>query len=83
MSWPKGARGSVWVIVAGTIVLYVFFVTLAQLSPTEVSGVSTVVAALVLAFTVRNLRIAGEIADPAGDPQLRRDRNRMRERRGF
>ena len=76
-------RLSLWVVIVGAIVLYVFFVSLASVSPAEVAGVSSVIAALAILFTVRNLRIAGELADPGGDPQLRRARNRTRERRGF
>jgi hypothetical protein len=76
-------RLSLWVAVSGAIVLYVFFASLASVSPAEVAGVSSVIAALALVFTVRNLRVAGELADPSGDPRLRRDRNRTRERRGF
>jgi hypothetical protein len=76
-------RLSLWVVIVGAIVLYVFFASLASVSPAEVLGVSSVIAGLALVFTVRNLRVAGELADPGGDPQLRRERNRMRERRGF
>lgn len=72
-----------WVLVIGAVVLYVFFVTLASISPTEVAGMTSVVAALAIVFTARNMRIASELADPGGDPQLRRDLNHMRERRGF
>jgi hypothetical protein len=48
-----------------------------------VAGVTAVVAAMAIVFTARNLRVANELADPGGDPQLRRSRNRIRERRGF
>jgi hypothetical protein len=76
-------RVSFWIALIGAVVLYVFFVTLASVSPAEVAGVTTVIAAMALVFTARNLRVAGELADPGGDPQLRRDRNKIRERRGF
>jgi hypothetical protein len=72
-----------WILVIGAVVLYAFFVTLASISPTEIVGMTTVVAALAIVFTARNLRVASELADPGGDPQLRRDLNTMRERRGF
>ena len=76
-------RLSFWVVVAGVIVLYVFFVALAAVPPAKVAGVSIAVAALTAMFTLRNLRIASELADRGGDPRMRRALNRMRERRGF
>lgn len=76
-------RLSFWIALIGAVVLYAFFVTLASVSPAEVAGVTTAVAAMALVFTVRNVRVAGELADPGGDPQLRRSRNKIRERRGF
>jgi hypothetical protein len=45
--------------------------------------VTAVVAALAAIITVRNMRVASLLADRGGDPQLRRSRNRTRERRGF
>jgi hypothetical protein len=76
-------RLSFWVVVAGVIVLYVFFVALAGVSPAKVAGVSVAVAALTAIFTLRNLRIASELANRGGDPRMRQALNRMRERRGF
>jgi hypothetical protein len=76
-------RISFWLVVVGGIVMYAFFVTLASIPPTEVAGVTSVVAVMALMFTARNLRVARELAQPAGDPLLRRSRNRVRERRGF
>jgi hypothetical protein len=76
-------RLSFWVAVAGVIVLYVFFVTLARVSPAQVATVSIVVGGLTTVFVVRNLLIARELADRGGDPRLRRSLNRIRERRGF
>ncbi len=76
-------RLSFWIVVAGVIVLYVFFVALAGVPPARVAGVSFAVAALAAVFTLRNLRIASELADRGGDPRMRRALNRMRERRGF
>jgi hypothetical protein len=74
---------SFWIAVTGAIVLYVFFVSLAGISPVEVAGVTVVVTALAAAFVIRNLRLASELADRGGDPLGRRALNRMRERRGF
>lgn len=76
-------RLSFWVAVIGTVVLYAFFVGLATIPPGQVAAVTAVVAALAALFTVRNLRVAARLAARGGDPQLRRARNRTRERRGF
>jgi hypothetical protein len=56
---------------------------LANVSPAEVAGLTAAMAAIACAIAVRNLRIASELADPGGNPHLRRARNRLRERRGF
>ena len=74
---------SFWVIVIGIVVIYAFFVTVATVPPGEVAAVTAVVAALAAVFTLRNLRMAAQLADRGGDPHLRRARNRIRERRGF
>ena len=76
-------RLSFWVAVIGTIVLYGFFVVLATISPGQVAAATVVVGALAAIFTLRNVRVAALLADRGGDPQLRRARNRTRERRGF
>jgi hypothetical protein len=74
---------SFWIAATGTVVLYAFFVFLARIPPEQVAGVTVVVAALAAIITVRNMRVATLLADRGGDPQLRRSRNRTRERRGF
>jgi hypothetical protein len=76
-------RLSFWIAAIGTVVLYGFFVVLATISPGEVAAVTAVVAALAVIFTLRNLRMAAQLADRGGDPHLRRALNRIRERRGF
>jgi hypothetical protein len=76
-------RISFWVVAVGTVVLYGFFVVLATISPGQVAAVTVVVGALAAIFTIRNVRLAAELADRGGDPQLRRALNRIRERRGF
>ena len=73
----------VWLAVIGVIVMYVFFVTIANVSPAQVAGVTIVIATLTILFTIRSLRVASELADRGGNPELRRARNRARERRGF
>lgn len=74
---------SFWIAVLGAIVLYVFFMAVAGVSPAQVIGVTVVIAALAAVFTLRSWRVASELADRGGDPRLRRSTNRIRERRGF
>jgi hypothetical protein len=74
---------SFWIVVIGTVVLYGFFVLLATIPPGQVAAVTGVVGGLAAVFTLRNVRLAAELADRGGDPQLRRALNRIRERRGF
>jgi len=76
-------RLSFWIAVLGAIVLYVFFVAIAGISPVQVAGVSIAVAALAAIFALRSWRVASELSDRGGDPRLRRSINRIRERRGF
>lgn len=76
-------RLSFWLAVIGTVVLYGFFVVVATIPPGQVAVVTAVVGALAAIFTFRNVRVAAQLADRSGDPQLRRARNRTRERRGF
>src|SRR5919108_6489576 len=75
-------RLSFWIVVIGTVVLYGFFVVLATVPPGQVAAVTVVVAALAAIFTLRNLRVAAQLADRRGDPQLRRARNPDPQRRG-
>jgi hypothetical protein len=83
MRWIGRLRLSFWVVALGAIVLYAFFVALATISPVRVAGVTAVIALLAVTLTVRCIRLAGELADPGGDPRVRRALNRQRERRGF
>ena len=76
-------RLSLWLCAVWAIVLYVFFVTLATISPAEVAGLTVVMAILAVLVTVRSLRLASELADRGGDPRIRRALNKQRERRGF
>jgi hypothetical protein len=76
-------RMSFWIVVIGTVVLYGFFVILATIPPGEVAALTAVMVALAAIFTLRNVRLAAELADRGGDPHLRRALNRIRERRGF
>jgi hypothetical protein len=76
-------RLSFWVAVIGAIVLYGFFALLATVPPGQVVALTAAVTALAAVLTVRNVRLAAELADRGGNPQLRRSLNRIRERRGF
>ena len=76
-------RLSFWLIALGGIVLYVFFVVVATVSPGQTAALAGLVCALAALFTIRNVRMAAQLADRGGDPQLRRSVNRIRERRGF
>jgi predicted ABC-type exoprotein transport system permease subunit len=73
----------VWLFVLGAIVMYVFFVAVASIPPAQVASVTVVVAVLTLLFFIRSMRVASELADRGGNPALRRELNRARERRGF
>jgi hypothetical protein len=83
MGVVRRLRLSFWIVVIGTVVLYGFFVLLATIPPGQVAAVTVVVGALAAIFMLRNLRLAAELADRRGDPQLRLAVNRIRERRGF
>jgi hypothetical protein len=76
-------RLSFWIVVIGMVVLYGFFVILATIPPGEVAALTAVMVALAAIFTLRNVRLAAELADRGGDPHLRRALNKIRERRGF
>jgi len=76
-------RLSFWLIALGGIVLYAFFVVVAKVSPGQTAALGAGVCALAVLFTLRNLRVAAQLAERGGDPQLRRSVNRIRERRGF
>ena len=76
-------RLSLWVCAVWAIVLYVFFVTLATIPPAKVAGLTIVMVILAALVTIRSLRLASELADRGGDPRIRRELNKQRERRGF
>lgn len=78
-----GLRLSFWLCALGAVCLYVFFVALAGIPPAEVAGTTAVAAVLTAMLAVRSIRVTSELADPGGDPRLRRELNRQRERRGF
>jgi hypothetical protein len=83
MTLLRVMSASFWLCALGAVVLYGFFVVVASVPPAQVAGLSAAMAAIAAAVTVRNLRIGSELADPGGNPHLRRARNKLRERRGF
>jgi steroid 5-alpha reductase family enzyme len=76
-------RLALWLCAVWAIVLYVFFVTVATISPAKVAGLTVAMAIIAALVTIRSLRLASELADRGGDPRIRRALNKQRERRGF
>jgi hypothetical protein len=83
MGWLGNLRLSLWMGALGVVVLYAFFVVVATIAPAQVMGVTMVMALLASLLVIRGIRLNSELADPGGDPRLRRALNRQRERRGF
>ncbi|MGH2926170.1 MAG: hypothetical protein ACRDK1_09390 [Solirubrobacterales bacterium] len=74
---------SLWLLAIWAVVLYVFFTTLASISPVKVAALTVVTTVIALLVVIRNVRVASELAHPGGNPAVRRALNRQRERRGF
>ena len=74
---------SFWAAATGVVVLYVFFVLLARISPEQIAGLTAAICGLAAITAIRHLRVASQLGDRGGDPQARRRYNRTRERRGF
>jgi hypothetical protein len=55
----------------------------ATISPAKTAALTVVATILAALLLLRGLRIAAELADRGGDPRVRRELNRQRERRGF
>ena len=72
-----------WLVMLGVIVMYVFFVVVANVSPAQVAAVTILVAVFTILFILRSMRVESELAHRGGDPSVRRALNRARERRGF
>lgn len=72
-----------WGLAIGLVVLDVFFSVIAGISPLEVLGVTVAAAVVCVLWLLRSVRLEFELRSRAGDPQLRADHNRARERRGF
>ena len=73
----------IWGLVIGAVVLFVFFAAVASVDPRDIALVSAVIALLTIAFAIRSLRVGFELRQREGDPLLRAEHNRARERRGF
>ena len=78
-----GLRLSFWLIALGAVVLYVFFIAIAAIPPRDIAELSIAIGLLAALIAIHNLRVESELADPGGDPRVRRSLNRQRERRGF
>jgi uncharacterized membrane protein len=76
-------RLSLWVLAVWAVVLYAFFVILATIPLAKIVGLTVVTAILAVLVLLRAARIAAELADPGGDPRIRRALNKQREKRGF
>ena len=74
---------AIWGLAIGVVVLDVFFSVLAGISPLEVAGLTFAVSAICVLWLLRSVRLEFELRSRAGDPQLRAEHNRARERRGF
>ena len=78
-----GLRRSVWLLALWAVVLYAFFAIVATIPPAKTVGLAVVTTVLAVLLLLRGLRIAAELGDRGGDPRIRRELNRQRERRGF
>ena len=78
-----GLWRSVWLLALWVVVLYLFFAIVATIPPAKVVALTIVTTILAALLLLRSLRIAAELADRGGDPRVRRELNRQRERRGF
>lgn len=73
----------IWGLLIGGVVLTGFFTSLGGVNPADVLPVMVTAAAISVFWLLRSVRIEHELNSRAGDPQLRSDFNRARERRGF
>jgi hypothetical protein len=76
-------RLSLWMGALGALVLYVFFIALATVPLHQIAGLTAFAGVLAGLFALRSVRLNNELADPGGDPRVRRALNHQRERRGF
>jgi hypothetical protein len=74
--------GPLSVICLGAVVMFVFFVALGNVTPSEVLTPTIVVGVLVFLFAVRSLIVRHELGEN-GNRNVLREVNSLRERRGF
>ena len=74
---------AIWGLAIGAVVLDLFFSVIAGVSPLEVAGLTVAVSVVCVLWLLRSMRLEFELRSRAGDPQLRAEHNRARERRGF
>ncbi len=72
-----------WGLAIGAVALDLFFSVIAGISPLEIAGVTVAVAVICVLWLLRSVRLEFELRSRAGNPQLRAEHNRARERRGF
>ncbi len=72
-----------WGLAIGAVALDLFFSVIAGISPLEIAGVTAAVAVICVLWLLRSVRLEFELRSRAGNPQLRAEHNRARERRGF
>lgn len=74
---------ALWGLLIGGVVLTAFFTSLGGVNPADVIPVMVAAGVVCLLWLLRSARIELELRSRAGDPQLRSDFQRARERRGF
>lgn len=69
-----------WLICLGLVSLFAYLVALGALSPGEVVAVTIVVAVLIVLLGIHFIRVRRALDERV---ELRQQRNKLRERRGF
>lgn len=82
MHGVRDAMSAFWLMAMGAIVLYAFFVVLDAFEPGQVWGLTIFIAVLAVLVGIHFIRVRRELARH-GSSEVRRSRNKMRERRGF
>lgn len=74
---------AIWGLAVGGVLVAAFFIVVAEVSPRDVAAVTAAAGVICLLWLLRSVRLEFELRSRAGDPQLRAEYNRARERRGF
>jgi steroid 5-alpha reductase family enzyme len=77
----SNVTGTLMVLGAGLVVLFLFFAALGAFSPTETIVVSALAAVFAVAFAIHMYRVHRALEDGGSD--VHRALNLQRERRGF